>query len=490
MPSVVNQLVSETDRLGTASELRTVQRNGRIALAAPIIVLEAYLISTILVFFFGPLEWHIPSPAKLILFLAINYGGLWVGFRLGIKKRAKTLLQGRISNLGEIRLPPQVIKLLLWSMIFNILSALIRLYAVRGGFGAALSTLLSPGQAYQEAEILQQIHRETGTDDALSGFSWAFRISTVLSVLNSLYFPLGLVAWQKLSLTYKAVFCVSVSCTVAFYVGLGAQSGIGALLFAALPVVLYKVYVVARPITIQGLRSLYSRSRTTGGGLWAKILALALLLFLIGTVVFFQVDRADNTLGGVDITTRLGSGFCTVSETGLLQETGGKVNFGLVMLCMYVSHGYAGLAFAMECPFQWTYGLGSSMALATIVHNYLGGPDMFERSYLVRNEDENGWPALSWWSTIFPWIASDTTFFGTVFFMIGVGMVIGRCWTNVIFTGNPLGFAMLAQMFTLVFMIPANNYLVQSLENLFSLIGLVLIYLISGKYFKPRSEVA
>ena len=50
--------------------------------------------------------------------------------------------------------------------------------------------------------------------------------------------------------------------------------------------------------------------------------------------------------------------------------------------------------------------------------------------------------------------------------------------------------SMLAQMFTLVFMIPANNYLVQSLENLFSLIGLVLIYLISGKYFRPRSEVA
>jgi len=137
----------------------------------------------------------------------------------------------------------------------------------------------------------------------------------------------------------------------------------------------------------------------------------------------------------------------------------------------------------MELPFRWSYGIGWSKALQVVCHDYLGGPDLFRRSYIVRNSDQNGWP-LAWWTTIFPWIASDTTFYGTVLIMVVFGYVMGNCWIGILITGNPIGFVVMALMFTLVFMFPANPALAQTLEGLFSLIGVVIIYLMSRRYYR------
>jgi hypothetical protein len=205
------------------------------------------------------------------------------------------------------------------------------------------------------------------------------------------------------------------------------------------------------------------------------------------TVILFQIDRREVSGLELNAADALAGPFASPSERFPLMT--GRLGYGVAMMCLYASHGYEGLALSMELPFEWTYGLGWSRALQVIYSDYLGGSDPFDKSYLARNEVRNTWPALTWWSTIFPWIASDTTFYGTVLVMVLVGFVIGRTWTQVIITGNPVGFALLAQMFTLVFMFPANNALAQTLDGLFALIGLVMIYAMSRKYFAHQSFV-
>lgn len=455
---------------------------------APIILLEAYLAFTVLVFLLGPIDWYVPSALKLIVFLVVNYTGLYLGYRWGVMKKAKLLANAEVPEIGLIEVSPRVMQLILWSMLLTICFTTVRLLSIRGGFSEVLATLLNPGEAYNRAQEIAQLDRDRVQQLGLPpAYRWGFRISTLLAVFNGLYFPIALACWRQMSIVYRALFVITLGFTLIFAVGIGAQSGIGFLIFSALPVVLYKIYV-GKVIARQNGRSVAGARSQTWKGVWLRALSFVSIGILVATVVFFQVDRQESTGRRAELSQGLVGAFGMVSDKSIVPGASERLNFGLVMLCFYVSHGYEGLALAMELPFEWMYGTGWSKAIQVILSDYLGGRDLFEKSYLARNEAQTGWPASHWWSTIFPWLASDTTFYGTVLFMILAGYILGRYWIDTIITGNPFGFAVLAQMFILVFMFPANNALAQTLDALFSLVGVFALHRISRRYL-PRAGV-
>jgi len=476
----------KTDGRVAATADRTIRLKRTRALWAPIVLLESYLVVTVLVFFFGPVDWDVPSAAKLVAFLAVNYGGLWLGYSWGLRRGRTALKQFHAGHVAMPRMPQQLKRLIVFSMIFTIVTSIVRLYAIRGGLEPVLLAFMNPGEAYREAQVIAQMDRD-GELMALAGFSWAFRISTVLSVLNGLYFPLALVCWRTLSPTIRLLFVVALLCTIVFTVGLGLQSGIGFLLFSSLPVAVHKIYGNARLSTVRPTHGILVASETGLTRAWARVLVVALTCALVATVVLFQADRRVDSGRELNAADTLAGPFASPSDRWPI--TGTRLNYGLAMTCLYVSHGYEGLALAMELPFEWTYGLGWSRALQIMFRDYLGGPDLLDRSYAMRNSQQNGWPN-SWWSTIFPWLASDTTYYGTPLFMVLIGFVIANVWVTVTVTGNPIGFAVLAQLFVLVFMFPANNALAQTLDSFFALIGVLTIYLVSRKYFDQKPTTA
>ncbi len=101
-----------------------------------------------------------PSRATLVVFLVVNYGGLLVGYRWGIARAVGLLQQSRAPAAGTIRMPAYLPKLILLSMVFTIAGSAFRLYVMRGGLSAAFETLLNPGAAYREAQILAQLDRD------------------------------------------------------------------------------------------------------------------------------------------------------------------------------------------------------------------------------------------------------------------------------------------------------------------------------------------
>lgn len=459
-------------------------RPGRFrALWAPLVVIEAYLAFTVFVFFFGPVEWDVPNPLKLLGFLAVNYGALYLGYRRGIRPARARLRTGPVQSLGTIQVPRAVVVLILVSMVFSIFSSLMMLQAVRGDLAGVLMAFRNPGEAYNQSQNLAQAFRDGNIREYdISNYSWAFRISTVLSVLKRLYFPLSLACWGLLPRSLKVLFFVATFTGITSTVGAGAQSGVGFLIFAALPVALYRLYVARGPMTT----ARGARPARRGRGRAALVRAGLVLAFggLVATVAYFQVSRAETGRRALDPVATLAGSFGQPAENSVFRVTGTRANYGLTMALLYMSHGYQGLALAMEQPFVWTFGFGWSGGLQAILRDYLGGPDLFQRSYLVRNQAATGWPALNWWSTIFPWVASDTTFYGTFLFTALVGFVAGRSWSTLILRGNPVGFAVLGQLFILVFMFPANNALAQTLDGLFALVGVVVIYSLSWRFRK------
>lgn len=448
---------------------------GPLAVWVPMIVLQSYLYFTVFLYFFGPVDWSIPSAAKLLLFLAVNYGGLLLGYRWGVQRTRANLRARLPRSAGVVRVQPWVLRLVLFSMLFSIFSMTIRLFAIRGSVSEVLATITSPGEAYIQAQLIAQMDRD-GLVMPIQGFSWAFRISTILAIFNVLYLPIAVACWHWLPRSYKPLFWLTILCSLIYAVGMGAQSGIGFMLFSVLPVLLYKVFVERTAIRItRSDRLTVRRSRAKGRLVLAGFMSL---IVLVATVAYFQVDRAETSGHEISSGDALVGPFGTPTSRGFPLFESGRLGFGVVMACKYMSHGYTGLALAMELPFEWTYGLGWSKGLQVVLRDYLGGPDLFDRSYLVRNEIVNQWPALVWWSTIFPWIASDTTFFGTVLVMLLIGFGLGKVWMDIVANGNPLGFVLLGQLFVLVFMFPANNALAQTIDGLFAFGGgLALFFL-------------
>lgn len=454
---------------------------GPLAVWTPIIVLESYLAFTVFLYFFGPVDWNIPSATKLLLFLAVNYGGLLLGYRWGTL-RARAGMRGGLPRFaGVVRIHPWVLRLVLFSMLFAIFSMTLRLFAIRGGLSEVLATITSPGEAYIQAQLMAQMDRD-GLVMPIQGYSWVFRISTVLAVFNGLYLPIAVACWRWLPRWYKPLVWLTIFCSLVYAIGVGAQSGVGFMLFSVLPVILYKIFVerkIAR--VVQGDRLRVRRPPSKGR---LVIAGASSLLLLVATVAFFQIDRAETSGHEISSGDALVGPFGTPTSRGFPLFEGGRLGFGVVMACKYVSHGYTGLALAMELPFEWTYGLGWSKGLQVILRDYLGGPDLFDRSYLARNEEVNQWPALWWWSTIFPWIASDTTFVGTVLVMILIGFGIARVWMEIVVNGNPLGFVLIGQLFVLVFMFPANNALAQTLDAVFAFGGGLTLYFVGKRLLR------
>ena len=105
-----------------------------------------------------------------------------------------------------------------------------------------------------------------------------------------------------------------------------------------------------------------------------------------------------------------------------------------------------------------------------------------EMPYPIRN-GEDGWDGMVQWSTIYPWIASDVSFPGTLLVVFMIGYVFALSWIDTLNDSNPYAVAVFAQFLIMLFYFPANNQVMQSGEAFFGFYGLLLAWLYTRKKY-------
>lgn len=161
---------------------------------------------------------------------------------------------------------------------------------------------------------------------------------------------------------------------------------------------------------------------------------------------------------------------------------GEKLGFGMASIFSgYLSQGYYGLSLCMQLPFEWTYGVGSSYALTSALSKF-GISGIFERTYLNRMTETFGRHGLRSWNTIFPWLASDYTWFGAMFFFIVVGYILAKSWKEVLRNDNIISYLAVVNIFILVLFTPANNQLFHGYDSFISTWMLIFYWL----FFRRR----
>ena len=163
-----------------------------------------------------------------------------------------------------------------------------------------------------------------------------------------------------------------------------------------------------------------------------------------------------------------------VSDTVIARAFGTDAAYGIYTVLAYPSHGYLGLGYSMSVPFEFSRGAGLSQAYESYRSQYFGGAEFRYLTYPERSEQVTGWPAGMFWSTIFPWLASDLTFYLIPLFMAAIGALFARLWLSCLYGANALSLAAFGQIIVFVAFIPANNQVLMQRQGL-----LVVLWLLS-----------
>jgi len=130
----------------------------------------------------------------------------------------------------------------------------------------------------------------------------------------------------------------------------------------------------------------------------------------------------------------------------------------------YLTQGYYALYLSLDKPFVPSYGVGHSMFLFRQAARLPGMAWIADTPYPVRIE-EDGWSAYGLFSSIYPWLASDLTFPGTLLLVFFIGRAFAQSWSDTLLGSNPFAVAMFAQFLIMLYYFSANNQCLQSGES-------------------------
>ena len=414
-------------RLQIVQPRSTAKINKRIALF-PIIFFQAYLATSVLTFAFGPWHWPVSNPLQLYSFLILAQVALLAGYLQAIKKQPRPAST-------KLRVPLMVTV----SLVFNYL-LLPQIYEGRtaqafhlGSASAeAIAGLTNPGFQYFKKQMYGKI---------VSGQTTFMGYATLLAFpVMWIAFPLGVVFWKQLSVSARVALVGFIVLDLLCWAASGMNKGV-----ADFVILLPWMLVARKPAMLLNITRKMARI-----GLITIIGGVALFAFFsLGMFGRSGSGSAQPSLSvpRVGIEADLDSPIMRIVPPGLQGP--------LAMFVSYFTQGYYGLSLSLKEPFVFCYGVGNSYFLEGL-SRHLFNPPLFGSTYPARIE-ASGWDPLGNWHSIYPWIASDLSFPGTIVFMFLLGRVFALVWIDVAFCRNPWAVCLLPLLLTMLFYVPANN---------------------------------
>ncbi len=264
-----------------------------------------------------------------------------------------------------------------------------------------VQNILSPGAAYAaKFEVTDAIaHQSSGV---------VLQFLTLAAILQLPLGPLAAYYWPVLSRPMRLLSLVGGAAYASFFLFIGTLQGLGFLLVGVLAG--FMARRVSSAIGIVTATEVRRRQRVT------RLAVIALALFAV-----YMINAQSQRLTQFNVNDRF--------QPDSILESLTNRNFarGVAVVIHYPTHGYQGLGYDLETPFRWTEMRGSSVALDTYWEQYFG-TSVKDDTYPARTEARTGYPADVVWSTVYPWLASDLSWAGTLVLMVFLGRWTARMW--------------------------------------------------------------
>jgi len=331
-------------------------------------------------------------------------------------------------------------RIMAFSSITTIVISLVNVVSNYPSLSSAFSYALDPGKAYEYVKAVRRYSID------VSNFQLPSFVGIPLNCLTFtkyIVFIFLLLYWRQLSKSNRILGVTAAVVYIFQSFLIGAMINLGSILMAIFPVIIY-------------YKSLKTEKRSMKYKIWM------FLVFLIT---------------GITLAYFLGSRYIYIQKASFVLI----VLAGFRGLLSYLSQGYVGFSFCLQLPFVCTWGQTTLYGLSKTILASSETSWLWKESYLMRSQNAFGWPALQSWSTIFPWLASDFSYFLIPFIMYFIGRFMCRVWYECIANKNPFSFLMMGMLEIFCFMIPANNQLFHSFGNAVGTVAIFILYLYSRR---------
>ncbi len=425
----------------------------------PIIFHIAYILFTLSINLFGP-KIYIQYTNKLgmILYILAYLIAVYWGYCRGLKSKIYKR-EVQIDNISEKRMLPLLKTCIKVSCILLLINT-VYLISI-GKFSLNIGLM---GQNYIN------FYEYYGVKSENSIYTFENIFILLIAIPQFIATCLGFLYYRHFSKRMKIYFWIFLFLIIAVNtISKGNQKSIGDIVILFLISVLYLMYTA--PELRQKLKK------------WLLIIGVT----FIALMSFSQLTRlnSNNITSVQELNSRM-AGYASFDQDHIIFKIfGPKLGLGLsAFITGYLSDGYYGLSKSLELPFEWTYGVGGSYGLTNICEKIFD-TQIYEKTYLGRMEQQFGYLGISGtrtWHTIFPWIASDLTFIGTLFFFFIMGYIYAKSWKEVLLCKNSISYLMFCLLTIMFIFVPANNQIFHGYNYILITLFVFIYWLRKHKY--------
>ncbi len=407
----------------------------------PILFFFGYLNFTVFLFALGPWEYPAEGAFRLYLFLALAHIALLLGY-LSVGFRNPTQYSGKWT-------PSRLINI---SVVLSILLLLPTSRFRTGRFiPDVIGGITDPGGAYARSFMLRE-----GGEGGLPVIEY---VRILLGPLLYMALPLTVFYWTQLSRRMRILGIVSMLGTIALFIAMGTNKAIADTVLLV-PCLVFAAHCAGK--------MKLSRKKIL------RIASASFAAFFL-FVAYFGLT-ASSREGSVVSAGYFVAAHARVDEDNpVVRNLSPGAATALIGLDLYLTSGYYALNLSLQEPFVPMYGVGNSTFLHRQVARITGDAGILELPYPVRIE-KYGWDAQGLWSSIYPWIASDLSFPGTVVFVFLIGRLFAQSWLDTLRGDNPVAVVMFSIFVIMLFYFPANNQMLQSGEGFTAFWGTLILW--------------
>ncbi|WP_323678967.1 O-antigen polymerase [Exiguobacterium indicum] len=406
----------------------------------PINMYITYILVTLILYIFGPWNYANDKQISVISFIIVYLFVMYLSFYIGIK--SNYLRKVKTSSDSEI--DKRIIQIIFLGLLS--ISLVLAVSIIEKGFNINDNNIFS-------TMAIAYTNKEYSNSFNLS--AWIYNY-TYFFIMSSIC--IGMFFIRKLKKIYKIYLTLTILMYFIYnFIYIGNQKAIGDFFIYLLSIVLIKI--VKTKTKRQFISYLIS------------ILTLAISsLYIFPTILISRMKY-----WGVYYSSVGGSAFLDINNYMLNAFSNYETKIGIGTFIFYLSSGYYGLGLSLNLPFKWSFGYGNSFEIKSIMNRIFPMDDTIIGSYPVRMQNYYGWDAYANWHTIFPWLASDFTFFGSVLILAIVMYLYSIAWINILKNKhwiNILFFTHLNVMW--IYTIANNQILLTRYSLIYSIIILVI----------------
>lgn len=422
----------------------------------PLLIVEAYLIFTLLIFFVGPVVFNYRNKLSFVILMFLYHASFVAGYIYACRKK---FIYSATSR--EI-FSAKKFWILFVAGIIGVVATYNNLMLsetfIPYDFFENLSRGISePGLVYAE--------RMSNMEQGLNSGSRLFNISSLFFSFAKLLFIFYFIFfWREMKLTHKA-FCVFYC---FMFLSSGVSAGVNSVVF------IFVIFTLISLFTVLYIR----KSKYFKILMYVSLIILLIPVFSFGNIMSqrgggFEYFVSTSPLGDISLNTSF-----ELDDNSSLIEF---LYYSLVWLSYYLVQGYYGFSLIIDLDWNWTFGFGNSEFFQR-QFSLITGVDISNLTY--QHRISHLWDKSAQWHSFYGQFANDFGIYGLIFMMVVLGYHFSMAFQSAIFQKNFYASALMPIFAIMFIFFPANNQVFAFIDMISYFIFINIFWFLDGKKIK------